>query len=105
MASIHFVCRRELNLHVVKHPVYESGDWDVTREDAERLVGGMLYLHETKADASYFGGQISAYRVVETDRAHSDRVIFTVRSMREAKEVRWSGIDHGRASNSGVIDD
>src|SRR6267378_1420823 len=28
MLSIHFICRGSLNVHVVKHPVYESGVWD-----------------------------------------------------------------------------
>src|SRR6267142_6802866 len=59
MPSIHFICRGGLNLHVVKHPVYECGVWDV-ENDAPKLVGGMLHLHEAKADSSYFGGRIES---------------------------------------------
>src|SRR5438445_7469752 len=72
MPSIHFICRGSLNVHVVKHPVYESGVWDV-ENDAAQLVGGMMFLHEKKADRSYFGGRIESYRVVETDYARSRR--------------------------------
>jgi hypothetical protein len=104
MPSIHFVCHSGLNLHVVKHPVYESGVWDVEK-DAAKLVGGMMYLHEKKADKSYFGGRIESYRVVETDNARSRRVIFTVTSMREGKDVGWRGTAHGMAWTSGVVED
>ncbi len=103
MRSIHFICHGKLNLNVVKHPVYESGLWDV-ESDAPGLVGGMLYLHEKKADKSYFGGKIESYRVVETGEAHSRRVIFTVTSLREAKDVSWRGTGHGMAWTSGVVD-
>ncbi|TMB35491.1 MAG: hypothetical protein E6J62_02705 [Deltaproteobacteria bacterium] len=104
MPSIHFICRRGLNLQVVKHPVYESGVWDIEK-DAPRLVGGMMFLHETKADKSYFGGRIESYRVVETDEAHSRRVVFTVTSLREGKGASWRGTAHGMAWTSGVVED
>jgi len=104
MPSIHFICRRGLNLNVVKHPVYESGVW-VVEEEAAGLVGGMMYLHETKADKSYFGGRIDSQRIVETDYARSRRVVFTVTSLREGKGVRWRGAAHGMAWTSGVVED
>ena len=104
MLSIHFICRGSLNVHVVKHPVYESGVWDV-ENNAAKLVGGMLYLHEAKADPSYFGGRIESFRVVETDEAHSRRIVFTVTSLREGKGVRWRGTAHGMAWTSGVVED
>src|SRR5882672_7397827 len=105
MASIHFVCEGALNVRPLKHPVYESGNWDVTEEEARQVVGGTLYLHRTKAQRSYFGGDIQSFRIVETDRAHEERVIFTVRSRVEAKDVAWRGKDHGRAWTGGVVDD
>jgi hypothetical protein len=104
MPSIHFICRGGLNLHVVKHPVYESGVWDC-ENDAPTLIGGMMYLHETKADKSYFGGRIESFSVVETDEAHSHRVVFTVTSLREGKGVRWRGTAHAMAWTSGVVED
>src|SRR5512140_614991 len=103
MPSIHFICHDKLNLNVVKHPVYESGIWDV-ESAAPGLVGGMLYLHEKKADRSYFGGKIESYRVVETGEPRSRRVIFTVTSLREAKDVPWRGPAHGMAWTSGTVE-
>ena len=105
MSSIHFICRDRANLHPVNPPVYESGDWDVTPEDADKLVVGMIYLHQTKAALSYFGGKITSYRMTETDNLHRRRIVFTFTSMPEAKGVKWRGTNHSRAWTSGVIED
>jgi hypothetical protein len=104
MTEIHFICRRGLNLQTIKHPVYESGFWDVSREDAERLAGGMVFLHETKSKPSYFGGRIDAFREVDTDMPHARRVIFRLTSLSEAKGVKWRGASHGMAWTSGVVE-
>lgn len=105
MASIHFICKNRLNLKPDPHPVYESGNWDITEREAARLVGGMLHLHQTKADLSYFGGRIESYRIIDTEHAHSARVVFRLMSLVEAKGVRWRGDRSPRAWTSGVVDD
>jgi hypothetical protein len=105
MPSIHFICRNRANLHPVKHPVYDSGDWDVTPEDAARLAGGMIYLHQTKAKLSYFGGRIDSYRTTETGNSHRLRIVFTFTSTPEGKGVKWRGTDHPRSWTSGVVED
>ncbi len=104
-ASIHFICRGELGVTPLKHPIYETGEWDVSREDAERLVGGMVYLHETKSERSYFGGRIETFREVDTDMAHARRIVFKFRSTADAKGVRWRGASHNMAWTSGVVED
>jgi hypothetical protein len=105
MTSIHFVCRDRANLTAIKHPVYESGHWDLTLEQAESLVGGMVYLHQTKALLSYFGGRIDSYRPVDRGNAHSGRIAFTFTSTLACKGVKWRGAGHSRAWTSGVIED
>jgi hypothetical protein len=105
MHSIHFVCRDRANLYPVKPPVYDSGDWDVTPEDGARLTGGMIYLHQTKAALSYFGGKIDSYRITETDNAHPRRIIFTFTYMPEGRGAKWRGGVHARAWTSGVVED
>ena len=57
-ASIHFICRGRKNLTVLKQPTYTTGFWSVSEDVAQKLVGGMINLHETKADPSYFGGRV-----------------------------------------------
>ncbi len=104
MAEIHFICRRGQNVETVKHPVYDTGTWDVSPQDAERLLGGMVFLHETKAKPSYFGGRVESFREVETDMPHARRVVFRLTSLKEGKGVNWRGANHGMAWTSGVVD-
>jgi hypothetical protein len=41
------------------------------------LIGKRIYFHERQADPSYFGGVISAFRVLPDDHArHPRRVVF-----------------------------
>jgi hypothetical protein len=105
MASIHFICRDRANLHPVGHPIYDSGDWDITVEDAARLTGGMIFLHQAKAQLSYFGGVIESHRLTETGNAHSQRVVFRFTFVPEGKDVKWRGADHDRAWTSGIVGD
>jgi len=105
MICIHLLCRDRLNVHAVKHPVYDSGTWDVSPQDAASLVGGMIYLHQAKAQPSYVGGRIESYREIHTDLAHSRRIIFTFTSTADGKGVRWKGAEHSMAWTGGVVDD
>lgn len=94
MAKIHFICRGRLNLKTTAFPEFESGFWDISEEDAARLVGGMIYLHESKPEPSYFGGTITAYRVEEIAEAHAQRIVFTVVSQQEGRGIAWKGQEH-----------
>jgi hypothetical protein len=104
MAEIHFVCRSALNLRAVNHPIYESGVWDLCREDAARLVGRLLFLHETKAKPSYFGGRIEGFREVDAEYAHARRVVFRVTFLPEGKGAPWRGHTYRMAWTSGVVE-
>jgi hypothetical protein len=104
MASLHVICRNSLGLSVTKFPVFESGDWDISAADAERLVGGTLYLHETKGQHSYFGGSIIGYRELGPTEPLAGRIVFTVTSTREGKNVAWQGASHAMAWSSGAVD-
>ena len=104
MPSIHFICKGRANLRPVKHPPYDSGDWDVTPEDGARLVGGMIYLHETKSKGSYFGGKIDSCYPTETDNSHRLRIIFRFTFTPEGKGAKWCGTDHPRAWTGGVVE-
>lgn len=85
--------------------VFFSGYWDIPLADAQSLIGGMLYLHETKAKASRFGGQVIAVDLVKKEEfARAQRTVFKVRSLQEGRGVRWRGADHAMASYGRIID-
>jgi hypothetical protein len=66
---------------------WESGFWDVTEENAQKLVGATLYLHRTKHQPSHFGGRILSYRLEKEGDANA-RVVFTVRAAADCKDVK-----------------
>jgi len=106
MLGLHLLCRDRLNLTRGAEPdTWESGFWDVPSTEATRLVGGMIYLHQTKGARSYFGGRVLASREVETESAHSKRIVFTFVFDASARDVSWRGADHGMAVTGGVVEE
>jgi hypothetical protein len=102
---IHFICRDRLGLRKGEPGVWDSGDWDLAEEDAARLVGGMIYLHQTKGERSYFGGCISGYQCVEVpDVDHERRVVFRFNFDPAARGVAWRGSKHAMAWTSGIVE-
>ena len=82
--------------------IYFSGFWDLKSEEADSLVGGMIFLHETKAKPSRFGGRVLAYKIVsKLEYARSQRIEFKVQSMLEGRGVKWRGAEHTMASYGG----
>ena len=104
MTKAHFKCVNHLGINPVRHPVYTSGSWDITETEAKRLVGGSIYFHETKAEPSYFGGTVVGYDVIDTENAHSKRIVFKLESRQDCRNVAWDGADHTYAHYSGILD-
>ena len=104
MARLHVICRRGLHLQVTSFPVFESGYWLLGEEEARRLQGGMLYLHETKSKRSYFGGMVRGWRISGLPGEPAGRIVLEVRSEAAAKGIPWQGADHSMAWSGGVLD-
>ena len=106
MKAIHLKCENRRLLKTLEFPVFESGEWDIAEHDAEEIIGGMLYLHETKDDPSYIGGIIRGWRFVKRPQsAHSKRVVFVFESTKGGKNALWRGAGHAMAWYSGVVDE
>lgn len=104
MTQAHFICRKSAGIRLVKMPDYTSEAWDIAESDAQALVGGMIYFHETKEQPSYFGGRVTGYRLSEAHALDGKRprVIFEFTALHEARKQAWSGKDHSMAYYSGV---
>lgn len=78
MAAIHLIEKGPTLVKKVpdRENEYESGNWTVSVETAERLVGGDLYLHPRQDAPSDYGGRIVGYRVHEEGSALAGRVVF-----------------------------
>ena len=110
-SSIHLICGhddhgRPNNVTFDgKERAFWSGRWALSTEEAERLVGGWLYLHTTKATSSYYGGTILDWKTVSVAAlARSDRILLKFQPAQAARERSWRGKDHGRAWTSGLVE-
>ncbi|MDP6806079.1 MAG: hypothetical protein QF902_12250 [Rhodospirillales bacterium] len=104
MSELHVICQRRLYLTRIDDSTYESAYWPATVEDARRLVGGMIYLHETKASRSYFGGVAKSYREADAESPHPRRLIFTFQPTQDGRGKSWRGRDDSMAWVGGVIE-
>lgn len=102
--SAHFKCVDGMGIKGLGDHQYSSEAWDITKEEAEKLVGGNIYFHTTKNDKSYFGGVVTRYEVIDIDAAHAKRIKIYLTATKEAKGVAWGGKDHGMAWFSGIIE-
>jgi len=111
---IHLMCRRNpdgkgfIGLHATHHPqfsnAYVTGKWNVSAEAAQSLLGGLVFLHETKAKPSYLGGLIYDWEITQdAEKANENRVSFKFLAAADARYVRWGGKNHMMAWQSEVV--
>ena len=88
MPAIHFVERSDKVRKIdPTRNEWESGTWPLSEEIAQKLVGGMMYLHRSKQQESHFGGQILSYRVEESGPL-TGGVVFKLRATADCKGVK-----------------
>jgi hypothetical protein len=105
MKSIHLKCEDRKSLKCIKMPTFESGYWDIPDADADQLIGGMVYLHQTKNEPSYIGGIVKEVRQEKRpEHAHSDRWLIVFDAVEAGKGTAWRGADHTMAWYSGLVD-
>ena len=80
MSSIHFVERLE-NYTLVDEATneWESGFWIVSREIAQKLLDGDIYLHSGQNKPSFCGGKITGYRLAQCNKR--ERLVFRFNRM------------------------
>ena len=111
MNAIHFKCERNAqggltNLTYDKDAkTYRSGYWNISVEEAEKLVGGWVYLHEAKTVSSQFGGKVLAFEQVQREElARKERIVLVVTSEKEGRGQKWRGKRHEMAWTGGLVD-
>ena len=70
---------------------WETGNWAVAEETAQKLIGSTLYLHRAKLQPSHFGGTILGFRVIEESAPDAGRVVFKLRADADCKGVKTDG--------------
>ena len=84
--NIHLV--EPLN-HLVKlqDDIWESGWWRLDEDKAKKLVGGEIYFHKKRQEASFYGGNILGYRVNQ-DGEYQGKIIFKFQHSQSCRNVR-----------------
>ena len=84
---------------------YRTCCWKLSPEDAVRLVGGWVYLHDKKSEIARMGGVVTAVDPAEESKfLGQSRFAITFTSRAEAKRMRWRGASHTMAWTSGMIE-
>ncbi len=82
-----------------------SGYWDISSEEAKTLMGGWLYFHQSKANPSYYGGRVLAFRSeIREEFKHENRIVFDFMPSKDAKGHPWRGKAHGRAWTGKIVE-
>lgn len=106
MATAHFICKGRLGIAKAQgKDEYTTASWAITDAEANQLVGGRIYLHETKGQPSFFGGVVKEwFHSQRTIGVREEGVTFLIVADKEAKGVAWRGKDHVMAWFSAVLD-
>ncbi len=110
MKVIHFICKREgARLKGVTFDketnLFRSGQWDISKQQADELIGGWVYLHPNKASRSEFGGIVhSVESVTDETLSHAQRIVFVLEQRPEGRDQKWRGKEHTMAHSSGLLD-
>jgi hypothetical protein len=85
-----------MNIHIIEplnHFVnlqdrgWESGWWSIDENKAKELVGGEIYFHKKQQEPSFFGGNITGYRI-EQDEQYQGKIVFILQYNAACRNVR-----------------
>ncbi len=75
------------NFAMLKENLWESGWWGLEESEAAKLVGGKIYFHKEQQERSFYGGNITGYRVVQ-DGVHKGLIVFEFKHNKECRDVK-----------------
>lgn len=95
--------------------------WDFDPDEARKLIGGMIFLHETKAMKSGLGGRVldiipidlndetqkeylGHIETMDLDPRRPQRVKIMFEITPEGRDQKWRGKDHSMSWTSGIIE-
>ncbi len=90
MSKIHLIERvTAVKLISKERNEWASYRWVISKDTAEKLVGGEIYLHKGQDKPSHFGGKILSYEILsESEGEDAGRIIFNFQAGLEFKDVK-----------------
>jgi hypothetical protein len=93
--NIHLIEKKNLFKLIDKeNNICESGYWHISKETADKLINGNIYLHKNQKEPSYCGGVILSYRI-QSEGEYSGRKVFIFKALeshknKETGKTGWS---------------
>ena len=87
MPAIHFIERDGNILPTEIKGEWESGYWVMSTETAQRLIGGLIYMHSAQDKPSHFGGEILSFHVLSSG-PYAGKTVFRFRADGSCKGFR-----------------
>jgi hypothetical protein len=100
--SLHVLCRYEgtnpkgMSAVDKREHIYDSVSWRIKEQDFEPLVGKCFFMHESKTQPSYLGGEIVDIRAEPIpDNDGEIRAIVRFKLTKEARQkTNWPATDN-----------
>ena len=97
--NIH-ILQQSHNIVMLPNKDWETGWWNIDENKAKELVGGEIYFHDKQQEPSFFGGNITGYRI-EQDVQNQGRIVFRLRYNATCRNVKTE--KHGWAKKMKII--
>jgi hypothetical protein len=70
--------------------IFRSRAWDIRKEDAEKLKGGIFCIHNAKSEPSSYGGEIRNIEFLpQEDNRGKIKAVVEFQATREAQGLDW----------------
>ena len=107
--ALHLICRGRMGVSAVPGHAGQwlSRSWQLPTDVLPDAVGAVLFLHEAKAEPSYFGGVVLAVTPDDEPIASDEggtRYVIRFAYHPSARGQRWQGASHGMAWCSGLVE-
>jgi len=71
----------------VQDNIWESGWWTLDENKARDLIGGNIYFHKKQQEPSFYGGQITGYRIEQAGQ-NQGRIVFSLKYIETCRNVK-----------------
>lgn len=106
-AKLHLICQSQKGFSHQGDNIHLSEMWELNDNEVQQIKGGVVHFHETKAQPSYFGGEVLDVYPAPDEVQDDGRVryIIKLKATLEAKNQKWpeNGHRHAMAVSSGIV--
>lgn len=84
--KIHLIEKKN-NFKRLQDNLWESGGWKLNEVKARKLIGGKVFFHKERQEASFYGGTVKGFRV-EQQGENRGKIAIEFQYLQECRNVR-----------------